>query len=167
MFLIMSRSILLSMRSISNKVTENTKHTFYVQLLFLFRKSCCLWDNVEKYCTARQATCCIPKATNTHSEYVILIAFSLKLSLHERTSVLCYTHIALRYTHIACLLNSLITAGQTKYYRHLTCLRVMARMYVCMISELLKIKYYPRSIFKRLFFFKNVHIKTATAWISI
>jgi hypothetical protein len=40
--------------------------------------------------------CRMPKATNTHSEYVILIAFLLWQWLHERAS-------ALRYTCIACL----------------------------------------------------------------
>ena len=40
--------------------------------------------------------CWIPKATNTHSEYVILIAFPLQQWLHERVSVL-------RYTYIVCL----------------------------------------------------------------
>jgi len=40
--------------------------------------------------------CCIPKVTNTHLEYVILIAFPLEQWLHERTSLL-------RYTYIACL----------------------------------------------------------------
>jgi hypothetical protein len=50
------------------------------------RKPSRLSDNVEKYGTARQATvdkvrrrmrfaCWITKATDTHSEYVILIAF--------------------------------------------------------------------------------------------
>jgi hypothetical protein len=62
---------------------------------------------VEKYDTARQATddniirrmrfaCWVTKATNTHSEYVILIAFLRQQWLHERASVL-------RYTYIACL----------------------------------------------------------------
>jgi len=37
--------------------------------------------------------CWITKATNTHSEYVILIAFPVQQWLHERTSVLCYTYI--------------------------------------------------------------------------
>jgi hypothetical protein len=48
-----------------------------------FLKSCRLWDNVEKYGTARQSTdgsiirrmrfaCWITKATDTHLEYVIL-----------------------------------------------------------------------------------------------
>ena len=33
-----------------------------------------------------------PKATNTHSEYVILIAFPLQRWLYERASMLRYTH---------------------------------------------------------------------------
>jgi hypothetical protein len=60
---------------------------------------------VEKYGTARQATddniirrmrfaCLITKATDTHSEYVILIAFARKYWLRERVSVLLYTYIA-------------------------------------------------------------------------
>ena len=35
--------------------------------------------------------CWIPKVTNTHSEYVIIIAFALKQRLHESPSQLCYT----------------------------------------------------------------------------
>ena len=35
----------------------------------------------------------IPKATNTHSEYVILTAFSLQLWLHELACILRYTYI--------------------------------------------------------------------------
>jgi len=38
--------------------------------------------------------CWLPKATNTHSKYVIIIAFALQQWLHERTSMLCYTYIA-------------------------------------------------------------------------
>jgi hypothetical protein len=62
---------------------------------------------VEKYGTSRQVTddsvirrmriaCWIIKATDTHSEYVILIAFPLQQWLHEGASML-------RYTYIACL----------------------------------------------------------------
>jgi len=58
-----------------------------------------LLDNVEKYGTARQVTddniirrmpfaCWIPEATDTHSEYVIFIAFPLQQWLHY---VLRYT----------------------------------------------------------------------------
>jgi hypothetical protein len=50
--------------------------------------------------TDRQTTdvmpleCLIPKATNTHSEYVIIIAFPLQQWLRERASTLRYTYIA-------------------------------------------------------------------------
>jgi len=36
--------------------------------------------------------CWIPKATNTYSQYVILIAFLLQQWLHERSSILRYTY---------------------------------------------------------------------------
>jgi len=64
---------------------------------------------VEKYCTAGQATddniirrmrlgCCITKATNTHSEYVTLIAFPMQQWLHERAPLLHYTYNACSVT---------------------------------------------------------------------
>jgi hypothetical protein len=64
---------------------------------------------VEKYGRPSQATdnnillrikmrfaCCIPKATDTHSQYRILIAFPVQQWLRERASML-------RYTYITCL----------------------------------------------------------------
>jgi len=44
--------------------------------------------------------CWITKATNTQSEYVIIIAFPLRQWLHERTSVMCYRYIACLVKHI-------------------------------------------------------------------
>ena len=41
----------------------------------------------------------INKATNTHSQYVTLIAFPLQQWLHERPTML-------RYTYIACLVTT-------------------------------------------------------------
>ena len=38
--------------------------------------------------------CCIIKATNTHSEYEILIAFALQQWLHERATLFRNTYIA-------------------------------------------------------------------------
>jgi hypothetical protein len=53
----------------------------------------------------KRIACWIPKATSTHSEYVILIAFSLPQWLHERASML-------RYTYVACLvLNNQMRRG--------------------------------------------------------
>ena len=42
--------------------------------------------------------CWVPKATNTLSEYVILIGFPLEQMLHELASLI-------RYTFIACLVD--------------------------------------------------------------
>jgi hypothetical protein len=61
-----------------------------------------MWKNIEERCRPQMAlwnmrvVCWIPKATNTHSEYVILIAFAVQEWLQERPSVL-------RYMFIPCL----------------------------------------------------------------
>ena len=63
------------------------------------RKSYRLWYNVGKYYRARQATDCnitqrmrlvnwMTKATDIHSEYVVIIAFPRQKLLHERASLL-------------------------------------------------------------------------------
>jgi len=86
------------------KVVQKIKTHILCSVTF-FRKSCGLWDNVEKYCTARKSTdenlirrmsitCWIPKTTNTRSEYVVLTAFPLQKWLHERDSLLHFTYIA-------------------------------------------------------------------------
>jgi hypothetical protein len=43
--------------------------------------------------------CYIPNTTNTHSDYVTLIAFPLQHWLHESASMLCYTYIVCLVTH--------------------------------------------------------------------
>jgi len=67
-----------------------------------FEKSSFLRKNFEKYCRAgwdkmtvrsMRIPSWILKATNTHAEYVILIAFPLQQWLHERDSMLrLYVH---------------------------------------------------------------------------
>jgi hypothetical protein len=76
---------------------KNTHHMFNTHYMFkkVSRKSCRLWDNVEKYGSARQAAdnsiigrmrfaCWIIKTTDTHSEYVIPIAFPRQRWFRER-----------------------------------------------------------------------------------
>jgi hypothetical protein len=71
--------------------------------VMFFLKSCLLRYKVEKYSSPRHATdgniirrmrfaCWITKATDTHSECVILIAFPRQQWLRERVSVLRYTY---------------------------------------------------------------------------
>jgi hypothetical protein len=94
-FLITSRSI-LRMRNVWDKSYRENKNILCS--IPFFRKSCHLWNDVEKCGRAGQATddstahalCVLDnKATDTHSEYVVLRAFALQQWFRERTSLLC------------------------------------------------------------------------------
>jgi hypothetical protein len=83
---------------------RESQNTHFMFNNFFFWKSRHLWDNVEKYGRDRQATddniiqhmhfaCWITKATNTHSECVMLLAFPWQQWLCECTSMLhMYVH---------------------------------------------------------------------------
>jgi hypothetical protein len=101
-------SIVLRMRTRSHKCCREKINTHTAHSKPFFFKSCPLWDNVANYFTAGQATDdnttkhiagCTPKATDTNSGYVILIALPLQQWLYECTSMLCCTCIS-------CLVNS-------------------------------------------------------------
>jgi hypothetical protein len=90
------------------KVVEKIKTHILCSITF-FRKSRRLRDNVEKYVRARQATDdniirCIrfswwlTKATGTHSEYVILIAFHDTSGYANAPKCYVYTYIACHIT---------------------------------------------------------------------
>ena len=59
-----------------------------------------MWNNMVELKRLRNTiwrmrlTCWIPKAANTQSEYVILIAFPPQQCLKKRALMLCYTYIA-------------------------------------------------------------------------
>ena len=64
------------------------------------KKSCRLWDNVERFCTTGQPwmkmwhiyiACWVQKATNALSQCVILIVFWLQQWLHKCASLLRYS----------------------------------------------------------------------------
>jgi hypothetical protein len=103
-----SHCILLRVRNISDKVVEKIK----TLLMFskFCRRSCRLWQKVEKCGTAREATddniirrkhiaCSISKATDTHSEYVILIAVPRQKWLRERCTMLRYSALPLLWNN--------------------------------------------------------------------
>jgi len=60
-------------------------------------------------------TCWIPKAKNTHSEYVIGIAFRLQQWSREGISMSCLRAHCTLYSYIVCLVDSVVTIlfGQT------------------------------------------------------
>jgi len=62
-----------------------------------------------------QMTSWIPKITDTHSEYVILIAYLLQQWLDERASILCYTYITRLVWILLLLLQHFL---QVPYSRH-------------------------------------------------
>jgi len=57
------------------------------------------WGKLQIQIRRMRIACWVLKATNTHSEYVILTAFPLQQWLLERFSVL-------RYTYIACIVDT-------------------------------------------------------------
>ena len=71
-FFTISRTVLRK-KNISDKSCKETRSTSFK--IFFFRKTCHLWDNVEKYCRAGQATgnnmthahCMLDTNTHTHN----------------------------------------------------------------------------------------------------
>jgi hypothetical protein len=97
-FMIISPLVFLRIRNVSEKRCRKNRNTNCMFRNF-FSKIVPFVSYVAKYGTARQPTddntiwcmpiaCWITNATNTHSEYVILIAFPRQQLLHERVSVL-------------------------------------------------------------------------------
>jgi hypothetical protein len=84
------------MRNVSDKICrENPNTNFMFNGVFFFEKRAVyeiMWKNIVVLDTTQMAiwrmriACWIPKATYTHSEYVILIAFPRQQWLHERAS---------------------------------------------------------------------------------
>jgi hypothetical protein len=112
-FFIISLSVLLRMRNVADKnYRENQNSHILCPIIFFFRKSCRLCNNMENIVEAggpqmtiwrTRIECWITEVyththththTLTHLQYVILTAPALQQWLHERSSILCYTYIA-------------------------------------------------------------------------
>jgi hypothetical protein len=83
-FMIISRSILLRMRNVSDKICRKNQNTYFTLIAFFENRVIynAMWK--KKYCTAGHATayhiiwrirpaCLITQAPKTHWEYVILL----------------------------------------------------------------------------------------------
>jgi len=110
-FSFISRSFLLRMRNVCDKICRENQHK---RLTFRFffppenRASYVIrWKNtvvpgrpqmmiIWLMCISRW----VPKATHTQSEYAILIAFVLQQWLHERASVLCHSTLHVLFKNI-------------------------------------------------------------------
>jgi len=96
------------MRNISDKSCREIQNTHFVFSIFFLNSAVyeIMWENIvergrpQMTIWRMRIACCATKAINTHSEYVIFIAFLLQQWLHERASML-------RYTYVACLVQLL------------------------------------------------------------
>jgi len=88
------------MRNFSDKNCRENQNNILCSITLLFRnivplmtqcKKCCksAYDNILGH---MRFACWVTKATDTHSEYVTLIAFPRQKWLHKRASVLCYVY---------------------------------------------------------------------------
>jgi len=101
-FVTISRSFLLRMRNVSNQLIEEIKQNILCSIN-VFKKSCRLWDNMEKYCRARQAT--DDNMAHAHSmldtkgyKHTLRICNTCCLStatmfVHEHAPLLPYTYV--------------------------------------------------------------------------
>jgi len=80
-FYVISRSVRVRIRIISDKSVDKIKNIL-LSITYFIRKWC------------MRIACSIVKVTNTHSEYVILIAFPLQQQLHKRASLLHHSYTA-------------------------------------------------------------------------
>jgi hypothetical protein len=96
---IISRSILVRMWNISDKIcreNQDTHFKFSHSLAKIMVKNIGQPGKPQMTIWRMSFACWIPKATDTYSEYVVLspVAFPLQQYLHERASILRYTYIA-------------------------------------------------------------------------
>jgi len=110
--LIISRSVLLRLRMIKNYRDNQNTHfmfnNFFSENRVLYE---IMWKNMVERGRPHMTiwrmgiACCTPKATNTHSGYVIIISFPLQQYLQKWAS-------ALRHPHTACLVFNSLKPGQ-------------------------------------------------------
>jgi len=88
------------MRNVSDKSCRENQNTHFVFSNFFFENRAVyeiMWENIvqpdgpQTTIWRMRISRWVPKATNTHSEYVTRIAFPLQRWLHERVSMLRYT----------------------------------------------------------------------------
>jgi len=90
---IISRSVLLGIRNISDKICRENQNTYYMFNNFFFENPAVyeiMWKNISERERPQmkiwrmRIECRITKVTNAHSEYVILVAFlDVFLTVHH------------------------------------------------------------------------------------
>ena len=150
------------MRNISNMNCRENENTYF---MFIspphHRRSCHLWDNAEK-CGSAEATtdnntiwrmrfaCWTTKATNTHSEYVILSCFSTStMAAQTRLSVTWYVHCP------SCLIWGLVLSRPQFYVDLQSCFR---QNMFCIFISCLVFRWKPLLYFNLPSYFRLSHL---------
>ena len=125
-FVVISLSVLLRMRNISHKSCVENQSTHYV--FFSFQNYAVYeieWKNIAERGRPQIAVwcvhnaCLITKVTDTHSEYVIHIAFPLQQRLHKCNTLLCCSTLRCLSLFIAAA-----HCSQTYYLSGITSLQI-------------------------------------------
>jgi len=103
-FMIISRSVLLTTRNVSDKSSRESQNTHFMFKHFFFNLAIyeIMWRNIvelDRPCMAiwrMYIACGLTKARDTHSEYVIFIAFPLQQWLDQDASIL---HLTSEFSH--------------------------------------------------------------------
>jgi hypothetical protein len=123
-FMITSRSVLLWVRNVSEKLRRENQNTYFGVIIFLFEHHAVYKVMWEKYCRVGHVTmrtrhmlitCWVLKATDTHSEYVIHIPFSTATTFTRTCLVVTLYEIYLSYFHVT-LRASIIANCLSKFY---------------------------------------------------
>jgi hypothetical protein len=102
---IVSFSVLLRMRNVSDKICREKQNSYFMISNYI-RKSCCSWDNVEKYSTAGQAT--VDNITHAHC----VLDKQIYRHPHIIRNIYCYftativarRHLIVTLQYIACFI---------------------------------------------------------------
>ena len=123
-FLIISRSVLLTMRNVSDKSCREKQNTHFVfnNVVFFpenYTVNEIVWKNIAVPGRPQMAMWCvhiagwIPKATNTYSQYTLLTDFPLQQRLQKHPSIL------MLYLHcVSCSATALCTLRPIAHRSH-------------------------------------------------
>jgi hypothetical protein len=127
-FVIIFRSVLLRMGNVSDTSCRETQNTYFMFGNIFSPENRAvyetMWENIEErerpqmIIWRMRIACWILKATNTHSQNVILPAFPLQQWLHERISMLRCKNIAclatIMHVSLLCCVNGLYLLVQCR-----------------------------------------------------
>jgi len=112
------------MKNVSDNSCRENQNTRFTFSNFFLNSCLCvrMWKNIVERGRPQitiwhmRIACRIPRTSNTHSGYVIFIAFPQQQWSHERASILLYTYIACLVSHLRIKEAALVHGGFHPHY---------------------------------------------------